>query len=505
MLSMHASNKGIAFLRLLIIGQFLAISGLGLSLHGENSYRFGATAQGIYDQIMALELEPARLALIRYNQSEPSNLVSDHLASYIDVLYLYISEDKDAMEAFKAVQDERLDRVYESDDESPWYRYVQAELRLHRAVVYIRFEKLYPAFRELNKANKLLRDNARLHPEFLPTYKDLGLLHAAVGAVPPQYRWGLELLSSLNGTIEEGAAEMERVLEADPQTPFFQETEVLYAFLQLYLLNDGDKAWELSQQWNFRPERNKLQCFLLSTLAMRTGRNDIAIELLDAQPRGGSAQDFPYLDFMLGLVKLRSLDPSARLYFQSFLLRFKGENFRKAARQKMAWAELLRGNAEGYREQMSRLEQRGNNRAGGDRNATKESQRVALPNVSLLRARLLFDGAYYQRAREEINRIDPDQLTETEEVLEYYYRTGRILHGMEDYEGALSFYERTISLGAEDDSFFACNAALQAGLIEEERGKNERAKQYFERCLSLNPDEYKAGLHLQAKAGLDRL
>ncbi|MEM7574156.1 MAG: hypothetical protein AAF433_14715 [Bacteroidota bacterium] len=492
-----------AFFRLLLISQLLF--GLGQSLWAENSYRFGATAQGIYDQIMGLELEPARAALAIYQANEPNNLVSDHLASYADVLYLYLSEDKAAMARFKEEQDERLERAADSDKASPWHRYVQAELRLHRAVVYIRFEKLYPAFRELNKAHKLLRDNAREHPEFLLTYKDLGLVHAAVGAVPPQYRWGLELLSSLNGTIEQGAAEMEKLLDGDPQTPFYQEAQVLYAFVQLYLLNDGEKAWELAQEWRFRPERNKLECFVLSTLAMRTGRNDRAIELLETQPRGGSAQDFPYLDFMLGLVKLRSLDSAARLHFQSFLLRFRGDNFRKAARQKMAWAELLRGNPDGYREQMSQLEGRGNNRAGGDRNATKESQRTQLPNLSLLRARLLFDGAYFQRARAEMDAIDLAELEDPEEILEYYYRTGRILHGMQEFDGALSFYERTISLGAEDDSFFACNAALQAGLIEEERGKDSRARAYFERCLSLNPDEYKAGLHLQAKAGLDRL
>ncbi|MEL6393968.1 MAG: hypothetical protein AAFR97_14570, partial [Bacteroidota bacterium] len=61
------------------------------------------------------------------------------------------------------------------------------------------------------------------------------------------------------------------------------------------------------------------------------------------------------------------------------------------------------------------------------------------------------------------------------------------------------------SLGEEDDSFFACNAALQAGLIEEDRNNRDSARRYFRLCLDLQPDEYRAGLHLQAKAGINRL
>jgi tetratricopeptide (TPR) repeat protein len=76
---------------------------------------------------------------------------------------------------------------------------------------------------------------------------------------------------------------------------------------------------------------------------------------------------------------------------------------------------------------------------------------------------------------------------------------------LKQYPGALSFYERTIAAGSENENFFACNAALQAGFIEEIRGNKEGARRYFERCLSLNPDEYKTGLHIQAKAGLNRL
>jgi hypothetical protein len=60
-------------------------------------------------------------------------------------------------------------------------------------------------------------------------------------------------------------------------------------------------------------------------------------------------------------------------------------------------------------------------------------------------------------------------------------------------------------MGRDNPAFYACNAALQAGLIEEERGNRSSARRYFQTCLDLEPDEYRVGLHIMAKAGLDRL
>ena len=91
------------------------------------------------------------------------------------------------------------------------------------------------------------------------------------------------------------------------------------------------------------------------------------------------------------------------------------------------------------------------------------------PHPKLLRARLLFDGNYCTRARAQLEAIDQETLTE-QEHLEYLYRTGRVLDGLADYEGATSFYLRTVQLGRKNPAFYACKSALQAGLIEEKHG-----------------------------------
>lgn len=450
---------------------------------------------------MRLELDGAAADLVAFRKQFPQNLAAYHLESYLDFFRLYVSGDEALDGQLETRFEDRIGALEGGDETDPYYRYALAEARLHRSLIHVRFERQLAAFRELNKANKLLRANAKLFPDFKLTYKDLGLLHAAVGSIPPRYKWGVELFSSLNGTIGEGREEMRRALE-DRNSPFYDEARVLFAFVELHLADRPDVAWQSVQSLGFQPAANPLHCFVLANLAMHNGMNDEALRLLEKQPRGKSSADFPYLDFMLGLAKIRTLDPAARVHFQSFRLRYSGRHFKEEAQQKIAWANLLMGRPDGYRAAMAGI--RGGSQSGGDENARTEAARDQVPNLALLKARLLFDGNYCTRARATLNAIDPASLNE-QETLEYYYRTGRVLDGLEDYDAALSFYGATVAKGRDNPAYFACRAALQAGLIEEKRGRREEAAGHFRECLAIQPAEYRTGLHLLANAGLNRV
>jgi len=483
------------------LGADAGCGGVGEKPLGETYYEMTPRAEVIYRRILRLELDGAEADLKAFRKTNPTNLVSDHLDSYVDFFRLYLKGDERMDERLSGRFDRRIDALETGDKDSPYYRYALAEARLHRSLIDLRFERYLAAFRELNRANKLLRENAKRFPDFLLTYKDLGLLHAAVGSIPPQYKWGVELFSSLNGTIAEGRAEMELAV-SNRDSPFLLETEVLYAFLELHLAGEPEKAFAKIQSLGLQPKTNALHCFVLANLAMRNGRNDMALRLLEAQPRGGETADFPYLDFMLGLVKLRALDPAARIYFQSFNVRYAGRHFKEEARQKIAWSYLLSGNEARYHKTMENIG--GGSQAGGDQNAAREAARQSLPHPDLLRARLLFDGNYCTRARAQLEKIEPGTLTE-EERLEFLYRTGRVLEGLKKYDEAILFYRQTVTTGRDNPAFYACKSALQAGLIEERRGNKAAARKQFDDCLDISPAEYKTGLHLLAKAGLDRV
>ncbi len=342
------------------------------------TYAFTPAAKSIYESILRLDLEGSAARIDALRLTDPDNRVAEHLESYLDFFRLYLSEDEQLFNRLAPRHERRLERLAEIDPASPYHRYTQAEARLHWALVRIRFESYYPAFREVNKAHKLLRANQAEHPDFLLNYKDLGLIHAAVGAVPDQFRWGVELFSSLSGSVPEGKRELERAL-LDRNSPFYRETAVLYAFLQLHLDNQPEAAWQTVSRLDLQPATNKLHCFVRANVALRSNHNDAAIKLLSQQPRDRTTADFPYLDFMQGTARLRRLDSGSQVYFVSFLARWRGKHFAKEARQKLAWAELIDGDEAAYRKQMARVTGSGTTAAGGDESALREAERAELP------------------------------------------------------------------------------------------------------------------------------
>lgn len=474
---------------------------------GAKHFDYTPNARDAYREVLSLRFENARTILQQIRECDPDNLVVYHLENYIDFFTVYIREDEEEYKRLSQHRNHRLEAVQQGDPDSPYYLHVQADIHLQWALARLKFGEYLNAFLEVNRAHKLLRENQEKFPQFMPTYKNLGVLHAMVGTIPDAYKWGIKLLSGLSGTIDQGKQELEMVLGHARKQDFFfkEETEALYAFVLLHLEREEEAAWQVVREAGWDPQNNLLQCFVQANIAMRTGRNDEAIRILQNRPAGPDYLPFPYLEFMLGVAKLRRLDDDADVHLNYYVRHFRGRNFIKEAYQKLAWHELVRDNEEGYLRYMQACRNRGEVIVGGDKNAQREAEASDPPDPSLVKARLLFDGAYYRQAYDVLASLDEPDFGSKRQRLEFLYRMGRVLHGMRQYPQALHYYQRAIDQGHYESYYFACNAALQSGLIYEQMGLESRAIEFFNRCLSMAPAEYRTGLHQMAKSGLNRL
>jgi hypothetical protein len=470
-------------------------------------FHYSGHARNIYTQIFSFQLEDARVSLKSLKSREPGNLAAIHLDNYLDFFQLYVSEDKALYQRLKKNEDARLKLLQLGDETSPYYYYGQADILLQWAFLKLRFGEYLPAFISIGKAYKLLQRNQQKYPRFLPNLKNLGILHAMVGAIPDNYRWGARVLGGLRGSIRQGKAELETVISktSNQEFPFREEALLLYTYVLLNFSNEPDKAWMTVSNAGLNPKSNLLHCFLLASVAMQCKRNDDALELLENKPTHQSLLPFPYLDFLHGNAKLRKLDPGASEQFLRFLKNFKGENGIKETYQKLSWAALLRNDIPEYRQFKALAVHQGQAATGPDKNALIEAQNPRLPSLSLLKARLLFDGGYLAKALETMLKVNARDFKEVPEQIEYHYRTGRIHHSLGNMAAALSAYRTAIDLGQNLPLYFACNAALQTGLIYEKQKNLPLARQFFRLCLSLDPSDYRSSLHQSAKAGLNRL
>jgi tetratricopeptide (TPR) repeat protein len=460
-----------------------------------------------YNKIISLKLEEGLMLIDSIKRVEPNNLSVYHIENYIDFLTIFINEDVKEFERLEGNKNIRLQKIRQGPQDSPFYLFSQAEIQLQWAISRLKFEEYFQAFTEVNRAYKQLEKNLDQFPSFKGSLKSLGIIHAIVGTIPDNYKWGLKLIGRLDGTIAQGKLELEKAIAYSKSTDFIfeQETIVSYAFLLLHLDNKSDLAWETISTANLDIANSPLACFAIANIGMRTGRSAEALQVLKQKPSGEDYLPFYYLDLLQGYAMLYALDPNADTYIEYYLNNYRGVNLIKDAYQKLAWHFLVHGNEIAYKNNMRLCQVRGNTLIDSDKSAMKEAAKNITPNPTLLSARLLFDGGYYNEAKSMLEAKPVDEYDMEKDRLEYAYRLGRINHALKNVPEAINNYNYSIAFGINAPYFYACNAALQCGLIYEKLENFKEAQRYFDLCIKMNPEDYKTSLHQKAKAGLNRI
>jgi tetratricopeptide (TPR) repeat protein len=484
-----------------------AILFLNNTLLASGKFEFSTLARSAYDKTMALKLDEADYYLSQLKQKEPDNLMADFIENYKECLIIFVNEEEADYNRYKIKEAKRIAAFKAGDKNSPYYLYCQAQTRLLWAMNKAKFGSWLGAFNETTEAFSLLESNQKKFPNFLPNKMSLGVLHGVVGSIPDDYKGGLKFFTGMNGTVEQGQREIEEVIQfaKNNDFQFEQEALVLYAFLMLHLNNQTDNAWAIMNNAKLKPRENILSCFALANVATRTGHNDKAIEILQNRPTGQGFLQVHYLDYMLAMAKLYRGDGDADVYIKLFLQNFKGRNYIKEGYQRLAWHELLKGNYNGYKSWIENCKTKGYTDIGNDKNALKEAKQGLVPEPTLLRARLYFDGGYFQKAADFMQNKNEANFPNTVHKLEYYYRMGRIYHSMKKTNEAIAFYDKTIQVGKSTKYYFACNAALQLGMIYEDYKQYAKAREFYNFCLQLSPDDYADAFHAKAKARLSRI
>lgn len=495
------------FLSPLIATIFLTLVFTPPKLLAQPTISYNNEIEETYFLILDLKMKQAEKNLVKIKENDPHNLAILHLESLKDFLEIFINEEENKFSSVRSAYEARVKLLKKTTVKSPYKNYITAESHLHWGLLNLKFGNFYRAFVSIKKAYHLYESNVKEYPDFLPNYKSLGILHSAISIVPPEYMWGLKLLTGMEGDLDQGQKEIEHVLEnTDPDSfIFYRETLAMYIMLQLYINNNPDKAWKLIKDLNVDPTTEPLTCFAFANLAMRTSHNDTAIEYLENRPTDAEYMPFPYLDFMLGEAYLRKLDNRADIHLKKFLQTYPGHNYIKEAYQKLAWHGIIFGTEKEYNDALDMALKKGTTLIDADKNAEKEARNRKVPQIALLKAQLLFDGGYYSQAYSLLLNNSDALYTSEEYTYEYIYRMARVLHKMKKQEEAQAYYLMTFERGVNRAEYYACNAALQLGIMAEESGKTENARKWYGKCLELNPAEYATGLHRDAKAGLERL
>ena len=486
------------FLSFLIYFSFI------LAAYTQNKVGFDPAIQALYKQIINLDLK-------QYEQSKAANPNLQEnaclilLDNYADFFSLFISENKQEFQSKKNLGKTRINQLQQAAIPQEWKNYLIAEIQLQWALIYLKNDDQFAAFQNIRSAFEKLESNKSQFPNFIFTYKSLGIIHCLLSTIPAGFSWATKLIG-LTGSMQLGKSELNHFLrQSNSESQIYQlEANAALSFILSYLENKPLAAYRNWQKVIEQEDPNPLISLVLARLAMKASYNDAALNAIESLPEEMKAK-IPFFQFLLGLIKLQKLDPVADKYFKNYLHQFKGNSYIKESYQKLAWHSILFNQSKQYKEYMNLCQRLGNTLTDEDKQAQIESRSDHPPDLLLLKARLLCDGSYARRAYNLlIPKID-EYYKKPDLRLEAAYRTGRICQFTKQYDEAILYFEDAIRFDINSTSFMSCAAKLYSGQIMEEQNRWAKARDYYNAVLDSKPDQYQRSLHQKAKTGLARI
>jgi len=464
-------------------------------------------ARSAYALVSALRIDEG-LNIIRLQSiTFPDNHIWPYLEDYADFLRIFIEEDLRNIAGYLEASNARMDKLELVPETNPLSLMVQAQIDLHHCALHLQQSQFLSAASDINKAFKLLKKNQKLHPADLANLRLYASLKVAFGAIPDQYRWLVSMVTSLSGSIEEGLKELHHILNISNRETnvYYDETILFTAIAEGRLNNKPDVGLQLLNTYFGKTNLQVPVQYVTANLLIESGNNDGAIRTLEQSLVVPTALPIPFMAFMLGECKLFRGDADADLYFKNFLVLHKGKHYIKEAHQKLAWYCLLKDDRTGYFNHMQQILIKGASTTDEDQQALQEAESHDTPHPGLLRARLYYDGGYYDQALAILNQTLYDGLAQHQHRLEFLYRKGRVLQAKKQYAEALHYYSLTIATGQFEQYYYACSAALQSGVIHESLGSHGAAAKFYYMCLDMTPSTYASSLHQKARMGLNRV
>ncbi|MEP6514332.1 MAG: tetratricopeptide repeat protein [Parafilimonas sp.] len=489
-----------------IITAFLFVVLCTASANAQKVYDFNATCQQAYNEIIALKINSGQQLVNKARQQNPNNLIPDLLDSYIDFFILFFNENPSEFKARKAKFEQRLDRLADGPENSPFYNYCRSAVYLQKACVEIKFGEKWNSGWDFRKAFSLVKDNRKKFPAFLANNMMYGPMQVVAGTIPDSYKW-LAGLFGIRGSIKDGMRLMQDFMNSNDSLTklFLNEASFYYCYILFYVQNKPDEVFQYIAQKNLDIVNNHLLAYMAANLAINNKMNDYAKNIIQSRNHSGEYITTPVWDFEMGYIKMRHLEvEDAADYFENFLRRFKGKFYAKDAYEKLSWCYYLQGNMAAANQARQQILKKGSTETDADKEALKDAKSGIWPNPLLLKARLLNDGGYNSNALALLAGKNPNDFSSTGEKLEFTYRLARIYDDLNRNDEAIKTYLVVINIGEKRQEYYASRAAFQIGNIYENQGKKDIAITYYQRCLNMNDHEYKDSMDQKAKAGIAR-
>lgn len=471
------------------------------------TFSFTKETVTVMEHLTSLKLAKAKSVLSEEKVKAPQNVALDYLSDCIDYYALITNPNPGLYNTLEKEKSARINRIQKLPASSPYKLYAEAEIHVHWSILKLSKGDFLSGSLELREAYQLLEKNNTLFPAFLPTKKSLGFVKAILGTLPENYAWILNIVG-LKGNYTEGVKLIQQYLNQkkfpDEQLLDKQQADYYYTLL-LYYFGNRQTAWEYCEPLTRDYTTNVLSCHLRSFIASHTAHTDEAILVITKRPKGNDYASFDELDLTMGFAKLNRQDDDGAIYLKKYVTFAPGGSKKKDAYRRLAWYYLLEGDTAKYVVYKHLSYKQNVAREDEDKIADKDLAAGIYPNKTVIKARLLFDGGYYEQAERVIAELKTAKLQGSYQTAEYYYRYGRIMQEQKKYTKAIEYFTNSIRLAQPTEYYMAPYSALQIGYINQKLGYTQTARYYFEKAMGYKNYDSKNYIHQRAKLALQEI
>jgi tetratricopeptide (TPR) repeat protein len=474
-------------------------------LKAQGTFVLSENAIKAYQACSRFQINQANQFIQIEKKVNPGNGFIYLIANYCDFLKVFIEDDPLEYRKALARRSQRVKNLEIYDKSSPYYRYCLAEIYLQWSFLRFKHGELLKAANELQKANSLLLQNSKIHPDFILNKKGLAIVHILAGSIPDNLQW-IANIAGIHGNASQGEREINEVISFSRKTPNirFLLPEMLF-FNQMLKINimDQSSLQPISSSIDSVYKNEPIIQYIDILLAQKTQHASEVIKRIEKFPLQDNGISFCYLHY-LKAEALMNLNKPNENGFQQFLNCSKGKHFKHAAIRRIAWQHLLDGNTVEYQNNMRRIIALGDAKSEEDKQAILEASSKQIPDTNLLRARLLFDGGDFKQAIDRLLSLS-FKGRNLGFISERAYRLGRSYQMLNKYEEAIQWFSIALNSGANLPEYFAASAAYNSGKIYLAQGKLMDAKTMFVRVSKFPNHPYKNSLDAKAKNALKKL
>ncbi len=469
-----------------------------------------------YEFVLSFHFNKSDSILEIEKHKHPDNSVVEAIKCSASFLKYFNYNTKTYLDEYYRNYKIAIDKIEAENSDNPYKLYLLSDLYLHSAFINALQSNYITAIVRFKKAYNSIYKNKEKYPDFLLNKKSLGLINITIGSIPKNYNWTLSILK-LKGNTKLGNQQLENLLTSCIQKKeynyLFVESLVLFSYTHYSFGNKVDTNNLLftifnDQHYSNYYSNNQIFTFSKASYFKHLKHNNMAIKALEDIQSEFTNNPYKlfYLDYIFGECLLYKNDIRSIFYFDRYLSNYTGKNYLKSAIYKKSWMYLLNGNINAYKAEMSKINSIGVSFFDSDKQAQKAAEKNIIPNVEILKSRLLFDGGYYQKANFVLqNAFKNGHIKSKHDQLEYIYRLARIYDALGDDEIAEIYYKLTIEKGRDMPYYFAANSALNLGYYYEHNGQLSKAMKMYSLCLELDYDEYQNSITQKAKNGINRI